>query len=57
MCVLFIQSDQLLLSAVMFTASVCVGVVARTLRLGQTFLFLLVDIRQGEVFYSILSKL
>lgn len=33
-----------------------VGVVARTLRLGQT-VFLLVDIRQVEVFYSILSKL
>lgn len=48
-------SDQLLLSAVMCTVSV--GVVARTLRLGWTFLFLLVDIRQGEVFYSILSKL
>lgn len=33
-----------------------VGVVARTLRLGQT-IFLLVDIRQVEVFDSILSKL
>lgn len=55
-CVLFIQSDQLLLSAVMCTPErAAAGVVAKTPRLGQTVV-LLVDIRQVEVFRSNLVK-